>query len=493
MNLFSSILTAVAGAILARYEGAQFSTSRSAVAGYVQDARFDADSATQFEMVRKSRYFERNSGIYNRLCDLFEQYVVGPQGITVVPASSDQEWNKRASDWFDGWSAMPDLTSRQSWSTIQSLAARTWFVDGEVFCLKTSGRPREDSASYPRIQLVERHRVESPMALAGNARIIDGIQVDDRGRPISYYVRKEDGSYDPKPADKVIHLFEPSRVGQYRGLPFVYPVINDLHDLDDLQILAGQAAKKQAAIADVLETAAGEFDPVKLRREKVEGTNQNSAGTETVESRVKKYSQITGATTLAIKTGEKLHRLDTTRPSGPEREHWDYLTSKVCAGVGISKLLVFPWSMQGTVTRADLDVANAFFRSRSAVISSTLVLDVWFYVMDWAIKNVRELSDPPADWRTVTTRAPRSVNVDVGRNSNALIEEYKAGWRTLEEICAELGADWRRVLRQRAKERAAARDIEVEFDLKEGELIAAVLEALTANKPTQAPAPAVPA
>lgn len=484
MKLIARIKAAV-GVVLNRYEsGQRGGTARSYVPAYVQDARFDADQATRFEIVRKSRYFERNNAILQRLADLFEQYTVGAHGLQFVPASSSEDWNREASAWWSRWSEVCDLQSRQTFGTLQSLVARTWFIDGEVFILKTSGRSREGGPSYPRIQLIEGHRVETPHKLSGDANVIDGIRVDPRGRPISYYVR--DGfsgdTYREVPASQMIHVFEPARVGMYRGLPFVYAVLNDLHDLDDLQMLGMQAAKQQAKDVDVLKTGSGEVKSSEdLRREILAGgITTNSQGTETTVSRTRHIDQVTGASTIALKPNEDLIRLGVTRPSAAEQQMWDYLTSKVCAGVGISKLLVFPWSMQGTVTRADLDVANAFFRSRSAVLGAAF-REVWLYVMDWATQNEIKTATPE-DWRTVSTRAPRSVNVDVGRNSSALISEYEAGWRTLDAICAELGDDWRQVLRQRATERKSAREIEAEFGLQEGELIKAALDAIKANK-----------
>jgi capsid protein len=100
--------------------------------------------------------------------------------------------------------------------------------------------------------------------------------------------------------------------------------------------------------------------------------------------------------------------------------------------------------------------------------------------MEWAVLNEVEASDPPADgsWRNFTCRAPRSFNVDVGRNSTALIEEYKAGWRTLEGICGEMGEDWVQTLKQRAREMARAAAIEQEFGVLPGSLIAAQLETM---------------
>jgi hypothetical protein len=53
--------------------------------------------------------------------------------------------------------------------------------------------------------------------------------------------------------------------------------------------------------------------------------------------------------------------------------------------------------------------------------------------------------------------------------------------RTLEGVYLELGEDWRRQLRQRAVERSVARQLENEFQLHEGELIKAALDAVKAS------------
>jgi capsid protein len=79
--------------------------------------------------------------------------------------------------------------------------------------------------------------------------------------------------------------------------------------------------------------------------------------------------------------------------------------------------------------------------------------------MEWAVNNDLTLADPPHDWRSVDTRAPRSVNVDIGRNSSAMLAELEAGTRTYQSVYAELGLDYRTELRQRAKEAAFIRKL----------------------------------
>src|SRR5438045_838602 len=71
----------------ARYEAASTNFfDRSWLPASVQDARFDFDSSTRLELIRRSRYWEANNAIVNRLCDVFEQYTVGPAGLKVIPS-----------------------------------------------------------------------------------------------------------------------------------------------------------------------------------------------------------------------------------------------------------------------------------------------------------------------------------------------------------------------------------------------------------------------
>lgn len=454
-----------------RYEAGQhWSTSRSWLPGYLQDQRFDANNATREEIVRKARYFERNNGLVNRLADLFEQFTVGPCGLQLIPASSDENWNEAAADWFAVWQRFPDLTSLQPFSVLQSLIARRWFIDGEVFILKTRGN---EIPKRPRVQLIETHRVRTPPNLSERegTNIVDGVEIDGRGRPVAYYVRDgfDDDNYRRIPAELIIHVFEPTRPGEYRGLSFFTPVLNELHDLDDLHVLEMRAAKDAAEKSTFIKTVAGELKPQQLRAERLDGTSQNSAGTDVTVARTKWLKEMVGGRTAALKPGEDVLQFKSDRPTVTQQWYWDYVTGRICAGVGISKLLVYPYSMQGTVTRADLDVMAGFFRSRSEVLAAAFT-EIRNYVMGWAKDNDGALDGAPLDWFEVTVRPPRSVNVDVGRNSQAMLAELKAGARTYQDVYAELGFDYRVQLRQKAKEAAFIRALAAEFKLEPGEI-----------------------
>jgi lambda family phage portal protein len=472
-----------------RYEGAhQTWGERSWLPGAVQDARFDADQATRTELVRRSRYWERNNAIVNRLADVFEQYTVG-QGLQQVPSCVDEDgkplkdWNIAAARWWNDWCKFPDVCSGQPFGVMQGQMARALFVDGEIFIYKTFSR----ESGRPRIQLIESHRIETPSHLKHleGKSIIDGIEFatdpngNAVGRPKAYWVRIDTtpasgnvvGVWDPIDASRMIHLCDPSRPGMVRPLPMLYPVMNDLHDLDDLQKYEMAAAKSNAEVASVVTNKTGEADTRGLRRAKYEIGSQNAGGSATTKQAPLFYEHVTqGGKRVYISNGEKFEEFRTDRPGAATQSYWDYLVRKICAGVGISSLLVLPFSLQGTVTRADLDVASAFFKAKSSLISAAL-REIYVWALGWAVKFDRSLDGAPREWWAVTSRPPRSPNVDVGRNSYAVISELKAGIRNYQDVCAELGGDWRDVLRQRAIEASFIKDLTNEFGVTKEDIV----------------------
>jgi len=480
------------------YEGSRrYSPDRSTIYGQAQDARYDAPPETRLELLHKARYWERNNGIVNRLADLFEQFTVGPQGLQILPDSSDDQWNASAKQWWDEWCQFCDLTSLANFGTVQSLVARSWFVDGEIFIRKVNGvtplqvRTPGKPIFRPRIQLIEGHRIETPpeMVMREGSNIIDGVEVNEVGRPVAYWFRTNTevsygvAKYERIPAEEMIHVFEPSRPGQVRGLPFLYPVMTDLHDLDDLQVLEMRAAKDAAEKSTFITTQSGEVDVDALRRARLNvAVKTDVNGTDTLEERTKFIRQTIGGRTFVLKTGEDVKQFLPQRPSVATAEYWTYLTSKICAGVGISHLLVFPRSLQGTVARGELDIANAFFRSRSAVLADVF-RRVYVWVMEWAVKFDGRLDGAPADrtWQNCSTRAPRAVNVDVGRNSSAMLAELEQGATTYHAIYAPLGLDEKTELRRRAREEKYIDELSAEFGLSADRIRKSVGETLKAQ------------
>lgn len=414
------------------YEGAKRRIGPSYIPTTFQPARFDISSASRIGLQRKSRYFERENPIFNRLVDLFECYTVGT-GLVCAPATSDAEFNEIAGPAMERWFELCEVDSLEG--AIESLIARTWFVDGEVFVYKTRG-----PSGRRRVQIIEADAISTPPDRIRDegVSIVDGVSIDpETGRPLGYYLeRKRTGGsvWELIPAEQMDHIFERIRPGQYRGIPFCSCVINELHDLDDLHRLELQAARDAAELSTILYNATGEVSAEDII------ADGGSVISSTPEGRAVYLQESYGGRTAVFKNTEKVEQFRSERPSVVTREYWRYKTELVCTGIGIPYCMVFPESMQGTVYRGALDMASTWFKARARVVIRAK-RRLYEYGLAQERYLVKELRDGPADWFAVNIRPPRAPNVDVGRNSTARLAELEMCATTLQDLWAELGED----------------------------------------------------
>jgi hypothetical protein len=435
---------------------------------HVQEPNEANDARSRTEIIRKVHEFERNNAIVNRLLDVFEIFTVGAGGMPIIPASSDPKWNEKRKVLWDRWCRNPDLTSLQTFGTLQGLCARRWPADGNVYVYLT----RSDQKPYrPRIQLLEASHLETPLE-ENNPNIIDGHEVDSRGRTIAYWFRFKEGnktSHRRIDAKFIVPIGKPMRPGELRQMSFFAPVLNDVQDLEELSTFAMRKAKESARLMNVFKTQTGEMPTSEdIRRAKLNIQTKTAEGINTTKDKLREIETVTGSKSIAIKTDEELSQVGAETPNEIEQAHWDIVVNRICAGFGVTKLLVFPNSMQGTVVRADLDIATTWFRAHSAILIEAF-LAIYRYVTDEECKIEISIADRPIDWDKAVVRPPRAPNVDVGRNSAAMIAELAAGATNFRNIYGPLGMDAREELTSLAddlafiKQLAEARGIPVEW------------------------------
>ena len=479
MKKLRAIFAKVLSWVLARYEGTRFRFDSPVIPGGYTGPRYDLTATDRMEAARLMRTFERDDELVQALAGKFENFVVGssPQ---ITPASSDPTWNAKAKAWFDQWTTMPDIASRQSFGCLLSLAARRWFIEGDVFFLLTIGREDLGRATMPRIQLIEGHLLRTPPDFAKDPFVHDGVRFDRNGRATAYYFAREIGAgqYEwgnPYDADSVVPVFEPERPGELRGMTHFHACLRTLQEIKHLHWLEMQAAAENASTSEWIETENGEMDPAEFRRQRLLPGGITNAGTATVEAaRMDYYREISGGRARILKRGDKVHLNPGQRPSVTTIEYWRLKRELVCASVEIPYCIVFPDSMQGTVYRGALDMACAAFRSRHSVVAEA-AKRIYRYVMSFAIRTDRGLSDPPADWDQCTIRPPRAPNVDVGRNATAEAEALMDGRTNYDLIYGPQGLDWQTELRKL--------NAQLEFINKECPALAAHMAAMT--KPAQ--------
>jgi hypothetical protein len=146
----------------------------------------------------------------------------------------------------------------------------------------------------------------------------------------------------------------------------------------------------------------------------------------------------------------------------------------------VTKQLVFPYSIQGTIGRADLDTQNQIFQKHSATLQDCY-LKIYEYVTEEECRFTPLIADRPRLWRMATVRAPRGCNVDVGRNSSAMLAELDAGATNYDLIFGPLGLDAKEQLRKSAMYAQYIRNLATEFGVEPGEIRKTVSDVLAAK------------
>ena len=464
--------------IFATYEGAKNQPHRSWIPGRLQSARLDYTPPVRRELQRKSRYWERNTALIQRLVYLFEEYVVGV-GIGFYPASSEPPWNTRARERVIEWEPTGDFFSDRGFSPLQGLAAKSFVIDGEAFFVLT-----HDDEGEPQAQMIGADQCATPpdRQKEEGISIVDGVAIDSHGRPTGYWIGEDiPGSPGQKswrllPKEFVVHIFEPHQPGEYRGRPMLHAVLNDIHDLDDLQLMESKAARDGAEITNVVKNQSGTADVGEYL-----SAGGTPAGSMTQEQKRTYYESTIGGRTFFLQRDDSIEQLKVDRPSDAAHRFWVRLEEKICAGMGIPRQLVYSESMQGTVQRSVLDIAAAWFRIRSVTFIRGFAR-IYHFVLEHAISTNRNgLADPPADWKRFTCRPPRAPNVDVGRNSAAMLAELAAGTTNYRRIFAEMGLDYVEELTQPADEVVLLKRLAAERDITPDQIAAQTLPSAAAE------------
>ncbi len=452
-----------------------------------QDARFEIDWASTMEICRKFIYFCENNPVIRRIEWLRCQYAVGVDGLQVTPDATDpaldktvlEQWNTDRGVRWEQFCRSPDISNNLSMGQLTLLWERQLFRVGNILIIKT-----QDEKGNLAIQTIDRLRLKTPPQYAQEEgkTVCQGIRLKKitvpvieikdgkrtkglkeivTGKPELYYIRDEFelDQFSEVPAENVIHKFDPLMPGQMVGIPDGHAVINLLHDFEDLQILEMGAAKLAGKIATVETNATGEKQTGAARTSKLQISGVNAAGATTTKTALYDYNVTVGAQEIAMMQGDKLQNFMVERPTVAQQDYWDFLLNQICMGLNVPRLLVAPYSLQGTVTRADLAVARDAFRRDFELVADALrQIYTW-----WSERDVRHNTSNygkkiPADHAACDIHPPDSPDVDIGYTAQSLAIEMELGVTNLAQVCGRRKLNWRTLIRQTAQIQKAIND-----------------------------------
>lgn len=214
-----------------------------------------------WQMREYVRDMDRNDGVFGQLVD---RAITNEGVLRPIPQTGDEGLNKEIVDRWEAWAENPiecDLARKHAFPEIARLVRRHETIDGDIFAL-----PLDTG----QLQVVEGDNVCSPMNLGGD--VIHGVRLDEYGGPIEYWFARtrnaqrfahtvsksywSPSDYDRKPAldengePVVIHVFDPSRISQSRGITAFHAIFDTsgmLEDLNFAKLIQAQVVSSIAA------------------------------------------------------------------------------------------------------------------------------------------------------------------------------------------------------------------------------------------------------
>src|SRR5579883_230353 len=177
----------------------------------------------------QARYLVANNAVAARAAQAFVDNVIGP-GITLLPKIRDAALKGLLLKRWNRWTEGSDADGMLNWYGQQALAARSMFVDGEVFV-----RMLADSDGMLRLQLLPAEFIDTTII---RDNVIAGIEFEGSRRSAYFMYEWHPGQPGrlPRsiriPASEMLHIFRPKTPGQLRGVTELMAILGRLNDLD---------------------------------------------------------------------------------------------------------------------------------------------------------------------------------------------------------------------------------------------------------------------
>lgn len=441
---------------------------------YTQTSAHPDEEAAQALPVLRARAVDlyRNDPLAYGVISTIRRGVVGsgPRPRSMAPAKVAG----RIAELWTGFVESAGWDGVSSWSDVCNGIVDASCLSGDVLVLF----PDVGDGTGPRIDLVDAARIDTPSDRTPECVTCRlGVGYDKYGRVMGYYVRKSespqiggvrsDYNWFPLVRNGRVNarLFRRPSVGrprQSRGLPLLTPAIHDLKDLREYRKTEVRRATQAAKHTLIIETP----DPKSISDafENVEGVSNASETIETLLGR--SYGNVPDASMIVLGLGEKASIAVPPQVNGG---YGDYITANLRAVAACTDL---PYE-EAFSLYANLNFSNA----RTIRLMAKSVYGGWRKKMEsgalnpiyrllvsywWAngefgrVAWDSKFADVAWDWDEMDW-------VDPAKEVKANAEAIATGQKSIVEVCAGRGRDWREVQDQNLE--AEAREAQRRADL----------------------------
>ena len=404
-----------------------------------------------------ARYADENHDLAISVFNDLENWVVGT-GITIEPMARRgdelaQAFNRDAKELWAEWWERPETTQELSGPDVERLVCRSCYRDGEVFVHHVGSRryPYRTSIPYV-IETLEADYLDFDMnaeKTEGRGRIIQGVEVDDWGRPRRYHLWREHPGEEgwafslgrQRAGVKIIaaadlsHVKFTRRLRQLRGVPIVHGVLRRMDGIKDLEDSELTAARWDADVMAFVHNIA-EFGE----------TGENKKG--------EKQKQFEMESGMLVHTFEG-EGVDVHTPSRPNAQLEAFRAGQiqmVAAGTETRKSSISK-NYDGTYSsqRQELVEGGMGYAKLRTTLIGSFYKPVWRRFIDSAILS-GQLSMRGVDRRTLYKadyRGPATPWIDPEKEINAQLKRVGGGpLGSRQQAIRDLGGDPEVVFRQ---------------------------------------------
>lgn len=370
---------------------------------------------------------------------------------------------------FSEWCEVADINGELTFSEIQVLAMREVAEAGEVLVrlVKTPGKEYKGiSRPVPfALELIEADRLSlerdtfaSRQARVDGNRIIRGVELDDKGRPVAYWIYPDhpnspyairNQTPERIPAAEILHLYRKDRVGQTRGITWFAPIMSWLRDLGVYVDNEIQASAVASCFGVVIKTTTdiGRLLP--------------PGGEDTVDAAGNSLEYLEPGMITRLQPGEDIESVNPGRPNSASEPWINLMLRGICAGTGTNYEAIakdFSKTSYSSSRTSKLEDRPRYGRIQQYIVNH-LCQPVWDEFCNAAARinheafpDSTELLEDRRGATPVEWQLPEQEWVDPSSEQTAAESALNSFTDTYQAVVGSRGKSYRSVFYQRAKE-----------------------------------------
>lgn len=404
----------------------------------------------------RARDLERNSDSMNSVLRAFRRNVIG-SGIQIRVTTREPEINRILETMWERWCRRLncDVTGQQSFQQIVRMCVQRKITDGGILIVK---RYTHQGTLPLQLQILEVDELDTTHILPKKKenRVVGGIEYNRFNRPEGYWIRQYsiDGytAVEPVylPAKDVAFYFSKKRPSQIREISDLSPSLTRVKDMNEFMSAVTIKEKIAACLAVFIKRIYPGGGPGRGPRTGAEVTYEGK--------------RVVPGMIMEMNAGDEAQMLN---PAGQGTDATSFVKA-------LQRMVSSSNGLSYEATSRDMSETN-YASARQSMIEDDLTYDEEreilietfldeiyesFVISCWlkGIISPKDFWDNTGDYLSHEWVMKPKRWIDPYKEANANGVALKTGQKTFQQICAENGRDWKKVIEEMAEAKEYAED-----------------------------------